>query len=169
MNLGNRLEKLLRENKIRLAKKQLIDDLMKYHEIDISEKEFVDFELSKEEHKKVYERIRTDNIKSFTFPYDEEKVKAKINFIFDYYKKYEDKTVMFYPSTFRFYFKNSNQLYLEYPIAISIPLAECKQIVMKLMLEMHDDLIVTSKEFNFGFVFSEDEYSYVSLEYWDNC
>jgi len=168
MNLENRLEKLLRENKIKLAKKQLIDDLMKYHEIDISEKEFVDFDSSKKEHKKVYERIRTDKIKSLSFPYDEEKVKAKIDFIFDYFKKYEEKTVMFYPSAFGFYFKSSNQLYLEYPVAISIPLAECKQIVMKLMLEMHDDLIVISREYNFGFVLSENEYSYVIIEYWDH-
>ncbi len=168
MNLENRLERLIRENKIRLAKKQLIDDLMKYHEIDISEKEFVDFDSSKKEHKKVYERIRTDKIKSFSFPYDEEKMKAKIDFIFDYFSKYEEKTVMFYPSAFGFYFKSSNQLYLEYPVAISIPLAECKQMVMKLMVEMHDDLIVISREYNFGFVLSENEYSYVSIEYWDH-
>lgn len=168
MNLENRLERLLRENKIRLAKKQLIDDLMKYHEIDISEKEFVDFDSSKKEHKKVYERIRTDKIKSFSFPYDEEKMKAKIDFIFDYFSKYEEKTVMFYPSAFGFYFKSSNQLYLEYPVAISIPLAECKQMVMKLMVEMHDDLIVISRKYNFGFVLSENEYSYVSIEYWDH-
>ncbi|MFS0881115.1 hypothetical protein [Metabacillus niabensis] len=166
--MENRLERLLRENKIRLAKKQLIDDLMKYHEIDISEKEFVDFDSSKKEHKKVYERIRTDKIKSFSFPYDEEKMKAKIDFIFDYFSKYEEKTVMFYPSAFGFYFKSSNQLYLEYPVAISIPLAECKQMVMKLMVEMHDDLIVISRKYNFGFVLSENEYSYVSIEYWDH-
>ncbi|MDQ0227939.1 hypothetical protein [Metabacillus niabensis] len=166
--MENRLERLIRENKIRLAKKQLIDDLMKYHEIDISEKEFVDFDSSKKEHKKVYERIRTDKIKSFSFPYDEEKMKAKIDFIFDYFSKYEEKTVMFYPSAFGFYFKSSNQLYLEYPVAISIPLAECKQMVMKLMVEMHDDLIVISREYNFGFVLSENEYSYVSIEYWDH-
>ncbi|PAD66620.1 hypothetical protein CHH83_23080 [Bacillus sp. 7586-K] len=166
--MENRLERLLRENKIRLAKKQLIDDLMKYHEIDISEKEFVDFDSSKKEHKKVYERIRTDKIKFFSFPYDEEKMKAKIDFIFDYFSKYEEKTVMFYPSAFGFYFKSSNQLYLEYPVAISIPLAECKQMVMKLMVEMHDDLIVISRKYNFGFVLSENEYSYVSIEYWDH-
>jgi len=37
---------------------------------------------------------------------------------------------------------------------------------MKLMLEMHDDLVVFSEEFNFGFVLSEDEYSDVTIEYW---
>lgn len=82
--MGNRLEKLLKENKARLAKKQLVEDLMKYHEIDISEKEFVEFSISKEAHKKIYERIRTDNIKTLTFPYDEEKLKSEIDFMFDY-------------------------------------------------------------------------------------
>lgn len=165
--MGNRLEKLLKENKARLAKKQLVEDLMKYHEIDISEKEFVEFSISKEAHKKIYERIRTDNIKTLTFPYDEEKLKSEIDFMFDYFKNYKDKKVLFFPSTFGFYFRNSNQLYLEYPIAITLPLLECKQVIMKLMLEMHDDLIVTSEEHNFGFVLSEDEYSNVNIEYWD--
>ncbi|RSK26568.1 hypothetical protein EJF36_06675 [Bacillus sp. HMF5848] len=166
--MENKLEKLLRENKSRMAKKQLIDDLMKLHEIDISEKEFIDFSISKEVHKKVYERIKTDNnIKTITFPYDEEKLMSNINFIFDYLKKHEDKKVLFYPSAFGFYFKSSNQLYLEYPIAITSPLSECKQIIIKLMLEMHDDLIILSEELNFGFVLSEDEYSCVSIEYWE--
>lgn len=73
---------------------------------------------------------------------------------------------LFYPSTFGFYFQSSNQLYLNYPIAITIPLFECKKIIMKLLLEMHDDLIVVSEDFNFGFVLSEDEYSNVTIEYW---
>lgn len=45
-------------------------------------------------------------------------------------------------------------------------LLECHQIIIKLMLEMEDDLIVISEECNFGFMLSEDEYSNMSIEYW---
>lgn len=160
------LEKLLKKNKVKQAKIQLVNDLKNYHDIDISDKEFVDYRKSEEVHKKIYERIKMDEIKSFEFSYNEETLKSKIDFIFDYYKKYEQETVLFYPSTFGFYFRSSNQLYLDYPIALTLPLLECKNIIMKLILEMHDDLIVASEEFNFGFVLSEDEYSDVTIEYW---
>lgn len=160
------LEKLLKKNKVKQAKIQLVNDLKNYHDIDISDKEFVDYRKSEEVHKKIYERIKMDEIKSFEFSYNEETLKSKIDFIFDYYKKHEQETVLFYPSTFGFYFRSSNQLYLDYPIALTLPLLECKNIIMKLILEMHDDLIVASEEFNFGFVLSEDEYSDVTIEYW---
>lgn len=160
-----KLEKLLKENKIIQARKQLVEDLMKYHYIDISDKDFVDYQISEKLHKKVYKRIKTDEVKSSTFPYDEETLKLKISFLFDHYKNYKKEKVLFYPSTFEFYIKRS-RLYLEYPIAITLPLIECKTIILKLLLEMHNDLIVVSEEFNFGFVCSEDEYSDVKIEYW---
>ena len=31
---------------------------------------------------------------------------------------------------------------------------------------MHDELVIVSINFNFGFVLSEDEYSDVTIEYW---
>lgn len=162
-----KLEKLLKENKVKQAKIQLVEDLKKYHDIDITDKEYIDYQISEEVHKKVYERIRTDEIKFLKFPYEQEILKSKINFIFDYFKKYENNTVLFYPSTFGFYYRSSNQLYLNFPIAITIPLLNCKKIIMKLMLEMHDDLIVVSEELGFGFILSEDEYSDVTIEYWE--
>ena len=45
--MENKLDKLLSENKARLVKKHLVDDLMKHHKINISEKEFIDFHISK--------------------------------------------------------------------------------------------------------------------------
>ena len=162
----NQLEKLLKKNKIKQAKFQLVDDLKNYHEIDISDKEFVDFQISEGTHKKIYERIKTGEIKSLKFPYDEDTTISKIDFIFDYFKDYGQEIVLFYPSTFGFYFRSCNQLYLDYPIALTLPLLECKNIIMKLMLEMHDDLVVVSEDLNFGFVLSEDEYSDVTIEYW---
>lgn len=162
----SKLEKLLKQNKIKQAEKQLVDDLLKYHAIDISDKVFVDFEVSEDVHKKVYKLIKTDKIDLIKFPYDEETLKLKIDFLFDYYKIYENENILFYPSTFGFYFRSSNQLYLDYPLAITLPLKECKRFVQKLMLEMHDDLVLVSVNFNFGFVLSEDEYSDVTIEYW---
>ncbi|WP_088012316.1 hypothetical protein [Gottfriedia acidiceleris] len=160
------LEKLLKKNKIKQAKIQLVDDLKNYHEIDISNKAFAEYQLSEEAHNKIYDRIKTGKIKTLKFPYDEDTIISKIDFIFNYYKDYVKEIVLFYPSTFGFYSRSSNQLYLEYPIALTLPLLECKNIIMKLMLEMHDDLVVVSEELNFGFVFSEDEYSDVTIEYW---
>jgi len=115
----------------------------------------------------IYQTINEGSgIESIKFPYDEKTIEQNVDFVFNYYKNHEKESVLFYPSTLRFSIKSSNQLYLEYPIAISIPLIECKSIVLKLMLEMHNDLIVVSEVDNFGFVFSEDEYSDVTIEYW---
>ncbi|WP_256761584.1 hypothetical protein [Cohnella sp. WQ 127256] len=161
------LEKLLKKNKVKEARMQLINDLKKYHNIDISNHEYVDYQVSEEVHKKVYEQIKSDDIKSLKFPFNEETVKSKIDFIFGYFKDNEKETVMFFPSTFGFYFRNSNQLYLDYPIAIRMSLLDCKKIVLTLMFEMHDDLVVVSDKFKFGFVLSEDEYSTVTIEDWE--
>lgn len=161
-----KLEKLLKDNKAKQVKIQLVDDLKKYHDIDITDKEYIDYQISEEVHKKVYERIKTDEINFLKFPYDEEILKSKIIYIFEYFKKYENETVLFYPSTFGFYFRSSNQLYLDFPIAITIPLIDCKKIIMKLIYEMHDDLVVVSEDLDYGFVLSEDEYSDVTIEYW---
>lgn len=160
------LAKLLKKNKIKQAKIQLIVDLKNYHDIDISDREFVDDSKAEEVHKKVYDRIKTDEIRFFKFAYCEEAIKSQIDFIFDYYKNYEQEIVQFYPSTFCSYSEISNQLYLYYPVALTLPLIECKNMIMKLMLEMHNDLVVVSEEFNFGFVLSEDEYLDVTIEYW---
>ncbi|MEI5907923.1 hypothetical protein WAK64_12740 [Bacillus spongiae] len=70
-NRKARLERLLKKYKVKQAKRQLIDDLVKYHEIDFSEKEFVDDELSEDVYKRVYDRIREDIINTIKFPYDE--------------------------------------------------------------------------------------------------
>jgi len=161
-----KLEKLLSDNKIKQAKSQLINDLMKYRNIDISNKEFVDYSLSEEVHKKAYILIKTNEVKLLSCPFNEETLKLKLNFIFDYFKKYDKEIVLFYPSTFGLYFRSSNQLYLNYPIAIKLRLEETQKIIMKLLLEIHDDLLVVSEDFNFGFILSEDEYSKVTIEYW---
>ncbi|WHY81916.1 hypothetical protein QNH23_00340 [Siminovitchia fortis] len=161
-----RLKKLVKENKIKRAKIQLADDLLKHYGINISGKEYADFQISEKVHYEVYEQIKTDETKSMSFSYNEEMLKSKMNFLFDYFRDYGKETILFYPSTFGFYFRSSNQLYLDYPIALKIPLAECKEMVIKLMLDMRDDLIVVSENLKFGFVLSEDEYSYVTIDYW---
>jgi hypothetical protein len=166
-NKNDRLEKLLRNNKIRQAKSQLIADLSKHRNIDISNEDFVEFDISEEVYKKVYERIKREDVKILSFPFDEELLKENLNFIFDYFKKYDKETIFFYPSTFGFYVKNTNQLYHDYPISINLQLEDSKRIIMKLMLEMHDDLLVISQNLKFGFVLSEDEYLTVRIEYWD--
>ena len=162
-----KLEKLLKANKVKQAKIQLAEDLKKYYDIDITDKDYIDYQISEEVHKKVYERIKTDEIKFLKFPYNQDILKSMIIFIFDYFKKYVNKPVLFYPSTFGFYFRSSHQLYLNFPIAIMVPLLDCKKMIIELMLEMHNDLIVVSEELGFGFVLSEDEYSDVTIEYWE--
>ncbi|MEK4327944.1 hypothetical protein MKZ24_18285 [Paenibacillus sp. FSL R7-0297] len=55
---------------------------------------------------------------------------------------------------------------MNFPLAVAVPLLDCKEMIMKLMNEMHNDLIVVTEELGFGFVLSEDEYSDVTIEYW---
>lgn len=164
-----RLEQLLKDNKLKQAKLQLTRDLKKYHDIDLAEKDYVDYQRSEEVRRKVYERIKADDIKIVKFPYDQEVLKLKIDFIFKYFMKYENRAVLFYPSTFMFgsNVRTGDQLYLSYPLAVAAPLRDCREMIMKLMSEMHNDLIVVSEELGFGFVLSEDEYSDVTIEYWE--
>ncbi|UJF35514.1 hypothetical protein [Paenibacillus hexagrammi] len=161
-----RLEKLIKDNKRKQAKDQLVSDLLKYKNIDITDRNFTDFSLSEEMHKRVYELIKTNDIKIISFPFNEEMLIMKLNFIFEYFNNFDKDIVFFYPAVFGFYFRRSNQFYLNHPIAIELRLDEAKEIIMKLLFEMHDDLIVISKDFMFGFVISEDEYSKVTIEYW---
>lgn len=163
------LEQLLKDNKIKQAKVQLVRDMKKYHDIDFPEQDFVDYQLSEEFRKKVYGRIRADKVQILKFPYDQEVLPSKIDFIFDYFMRYENTVVLFYPSTFTVgsNLRTGDQLYLNFPLAVAVPLRDCREMIMKLMSEMHNDLIMVSEELGFGFVLSEDEYSDVSIEYWE--
>ncbi|ASB88177.1 hypothetical protein OZL92_02150 [Bacillus sonorensis] len=160
------LEKLLKENKIKQAKKQLIADLKKYRGIDISQNEFVDGQLSREAHQKVYQLVKADEIKTITFAYHEEELKSKIALIYKGFENFSEETVLFYPFTFCFYVKSSHHLYLEHPIAITMPLYATKRMIAKLVPDIYDDVVVVSETFEFGFVLSEDEYSDVTIHYW---
>ncbi|QPC47629.1 hypothetical protein [Mangrovibacillus cuniculi] len=160
------LEKLLIKNKVKHAKIQLIDDLKNYYNIDISDKKFFDFLKTEEVYQKVYELIKTNDIKSFKIPYSEEILYSKIEFIFEYYKSYEQETVLFYPPTAGLYSRNCDQLILNYPLALVLSLLESKNIIMKFLLDMQDDLIIVSENYKFGFVMSVDEYSDITIEYW---
>lgn len=163
------LEGLLKDNKIKQAKQQLTRDLKKYHDIDLPEKDYVDYQRSEEVRRKVYERIKIDEIQILKFPYDQEVLKSQIDFIFNYFTKFENITVLFYPSTFTFgsNLRTSDQLYLNFSLAVAVRLLDCKEMIMKLTSQMHNDLIVVSEELGFGFVLSEDEYSDVTIEYWE--
>lgn len=161
-----RLEKLLKDNKRKQAKDQLSSDLLKFKNIDISYRSFVEYSLSEKIHKKVYEFIKTNEIKIISFPFNEEMLLIKINYIFECFNNHNKDSVFLYPSAFGFFFKRGNQLYLNHPIAIELTLEDAKDIVMKLLFELNNDLIVISKDFMFGFVISEDEYSQVTIEYW---
>lgn len=70
------------------------------------------------------------------------------------------------PLLFGVALRTEDQLYLNFPLAVAVPLLDCKEMIMKLMNEMHNDLIVVTEELGFGFVLSEDEYSDVTIEYW---
>ncbi|MCX7748201.1 MAG: hypothetical protein N2645_15145 [Clostridia bacterium] len=161
-----KLEKLMIKNKIKQAQIQLISDLNEHHGVLISDRCFVDYQLCKELHKRVYEKIKSGDIKAIRFQYEVNKLKEMLNWIFNEYRCFEDENVLFYPSTFGYYFRSSNRLYLDYPIATKLPFTECRSIISKLMNEMHDDLIVIAEDFSYGFVMSEDEYLYVTIEYW---
>ncbi|MCY8604118.1 hypothetical protein [Bacillus sonorensis] len=62
--------------------------------------------------------------------------------------------------------KSSHHLYLEHPIAITMPLYATKRMIAKLVPDIYDDVVVVSETFEFGFVLSEDEYSDVTIHYW---
>ncbi|CAH2213192.1 hypothetical protein [Tepidibacter aestuarii] len=161
-----RLEKLKKQNKFKIAKKQLIKMLHTRNHIDISNKVFINYNLSESIHKKVYERIREKDIKIEKFCYEYNNANEKLEWIFNKFKLYENNNILFYPSTFGIYFRSCNHLYLDFPIAISSTIKECKDIIYILIHDIFDDLIVAEENLSYGFIISEDEYQYVSIEYW---
>lgn len=164
--IKEKLERLKKQNKVKIARKQLIDDLNNRFNINISSKEFINYELSESVHKEVYEKIREEDIKIMIFYYEYDTANKKLEELFTIFNHYESNNVLYYPSTFGFYFRSCNQLYLNFPSAIISTIRECRGIIFTLIHEIHDDLIVVDENLKYGFVISEDEYQYISIEYW---
>lgn len=166
VEIKQKLEKLRKENKAKNAKKQLIDDLNNRYHISISNEDFIDYELSESVHKKVYEKIRKEDIIIEKFCYEHDNTNKKLEEIFTAFNHYEDNNILYYPSTFGFNSRSNNQLYLNFPIAIASTIKECRDSIFRLVHEMHDDIIVVDENLQYGFVISEDEYECVIIEYW---
>ena len=160
----NRMEKLIKENKLRAAKRQLIDDLLSRYDIDISKKVFVDYSVSENLHKRVYEKIKGVGIKTHKFYYELDIVNNKLDWIFEKFRPFIDTNIVFFPSTFTYFIHDLYSFYSG--IAIMIPFSECIDLIFKLIHETHDDIIVVEENLLYGFVVSEDEYDYVTIEYW---
>ena len=164
--IKQKLERLKKENKVKNARKQLIDFMKNRYDIEITNKNFIEYELSENVHKKIYEKIREEHIIIEKFYYEYDTANKKLEELFTRFNHYESNKILAYPSTFGFYFRSSNHLYLNFPTAIISTISQCKEMIFKLIHEMHDDLIVVDESLKFGFVISEDEYQYVSIEYW---
>jgi len=64
MNIENKekLENLIRRNKYHIAKKQLLHDLKERYDVDLTNRVFLDYNLSESIFRKVYGKIRNENI-----------------------------------------------------------------------------------------------------------
>lgn len=164
--IKQRLEKLKKENKLKIAKKQLIDELKTKYDIDITNRTFIDHQVSNYVHKKVYERIRENDIKIEKFRYEYNTISKKLEWVFNIFKIYEDSNIFFFPSTFGYYYRSCNNLYLDFPIAVYSIFKESKADIFKIIHEMFDDIVVVEENLKYGLVISEDEYQYISIEYW---
>jgi hypothetical protein len=161
-----RIEQLKEENKIKIAKKQLIDALNRFYDIDISMVPFADYQLSKKMHSLVYSIIKEDDIKIDKFHFDNELIDEKLKCLFNIFQLFENTKVLIFPEAFRFYFRSSDYLYLDFPIAIISTIREFKDNIIKLIHDIQDDLIVIEEHAKYGFVISLDEYRDISIEFW---
>lgn len=161
-----RLERLKKENKVKVAKEQLINVLNRFYNIDISSLTFVEYKLSECVHSLVYNRIKEDNIKTEKFHFEYDLANEKLKWLFNIFQPFENDKVLIFPSSFGFYFRNPNCLYLDFPIAVISTIKEFRNYIIKLVNDIHDDLIVVEENLEYGFVISENEYQDVIIEYW---
>ncbi|MGB3261801.1 hypothetical protein [Paenisporosarcina sp.] len=162
------IEKLIRENNIKQARIQLVENLLKYYNTDVSGKEFADYQISEQVFQKVICKNELREVNYLKFPSNEEVLRENIELIFDHFKKHNKDQVLFYPQTSRIPISDSNNLYLKYPTALALPLTECKSVIIKLMSEKNDEVTVVSEKLHIGIVIREDECSEVNIEYWGN-
>lgn len=161
-----KLEKLKKESKRKAAQKQLIEDLKNWFQIDISSCIFADYQISDDIRLAVYEKIRLKDIKKEKFYYEPNVANEKLKMVINKFITFENRQILVYPSTHAYFSIRGDHLYIEFPIAVVSSIKECKGIVFKLMHETHNDLIIVEENLNYGLVISEDEYEYVSIEYW---
>lgn len=161
-----RLEQLKEENKVRTAKEQLITVLNKFYDIDISSLPFADYQLSKKIHSLVYKVIKEDSVKTDTFHFEDDMIDKKLKCLFDMFQPFENAKVLIFPEVFGFYFRSSDYLYLDFPIAIISTIKEFKSNIVKLIHDIQDDLIVVEESGKYGFVIGIDEYQDISIDIW---
>lgn len=161
-----RLEQLKEDNKIKIAKKQLIDGLDTFYAIDISGLPFVDYQISKKIHSLVYKIIKKDDIKTDKFHFEDNVIDEKLEHLFNIFQPFENAGVLIFPKAFGFYFRSSNYLYLNFPIAIISTIKGFKNSIVKLIHDIQDDLIVVEQNAKYGFVINIDEYQDISIEFW---
>jgi len=99
-----RLETLKKENNIKIAKKQLINALNRFYDIDISNLAFADYQLSEKIHSLVYKIIRKDDIKTDKFNFEDDIIDEKLECLFNIFQPFENAKVLIFPETFGFYF-----------------------------------------------------------------
>jgi len=161
-----KLEQLKEGNKIKIAKKQLIDELNRYYDIDISSSTFGDYKLSKKVHSLVYKIINEDNIKADKFHFNEDAIGEKLELLFSSFMSFENDKVLVFPKVFPFDIRSSNHLYLNFPIAIISTIKEFRKNIVKLIHDIQDDLIVVEENAKYGFVIWIDEYQDISIAFW---
>jgi len=161
-----RIEQLKEENKIKNSKKQLIDVLNSFYDIDISSVIFADYKLSEKVYSSVYKIINEDNIKNDKFHFNEDVIDEKLEHLFSSFMPFENDKVFVFPKVFPFDIRSSNHLYLNFPIAIISTIKEFRKNIIKLIHDIQDDLIVAEENANFGFVIWIDEYQDISIKFW---
>lgn len=166
LNSKQRLQYLKEENKIRTAKKQLINALNNFYSIEISGLPFADYQLSKEIHSLVYKLIKEDNVNTDKFHFEGDIIDKKLKGLLDMFQHFENDKVLIFPEAFGFYFRSSNYLYLDFPIAIISTIKEFKSSIIKLIHDIQDDLIVVEEGGKYGFVIGIDEYQYITINTW---
>jgi hypothetical protein len=161
-----KLERLRKENKIKIAKELVISALNKFYHIDISRLPFAEYKLSERVHTLVYEKIKEDDVKIEKFHFDYSVINEKLEWLFNVFKSFESDKVLLFPTTFAFNLNASEYPNIDFGIAIISTIKEFKGSIIKLIYDIRNDLIVVEENLEYGFVISIDEYSDISIEYW---
>lgn len=164
----NRLELLKKKNKYKIAKEQLILDCKQRYDIDIESESFLDPQLSHKLHIKAYEKVKTEVIKKVKFMYTIEDTNEQFRLLMNQFINYESNMVVFYISCSQIHNVRMKTEYLNQPVSFLTLFKKSALLSMKILHEIHDDIIIVDQDLSYGVVISEDEYSNVWFEYWDD-
>lgn len=162
----SRLEKLKKLNNVRISKSQFKEHIFKTAGVLIDDDMFIDFDKSEELIKETYINLKDHELNRLEFKYAPQKMEDLIASIFGFLQGLCDYQIILFPSVHNYYLmKKYGELYM-YPHGINSDLLMYRSIITSLVRFPFNDIVILTSNMNFGVIISENEYEFVSVDFW---